>query len=561
MPSKRADIGPDEVQEAKDAAAARRYTSRNPLIFADNLERGLSLRVQGGSASWILKFQNKTKSLGSLSEIRTATAAREVAVKARSLMRDGGEIGGYLTARKAGKSHGQAVSKVAADKAKAANRWTWETLVENYADGYLSEPRMTTRGVVKQPSMKTAAEAKRYLTMAETKPLSGRLLSELTAGDLEDVRDACAIAGRKTASRQFVAYSKGALSFARRKHSRAAGLEGAPKWWLEVEKLDTTIPKAKDRHPSLAELARVLYLAEKHRKMPGRKYGRATTETVLAAVWWITVSAQRVTAGLSLRKAHVLPWPDGPDGWKVAFFPAEVMKSRRPHSIPVPPRVALLFERALDEDSAFVFPATRGKDSPLSRWSASTLIDRLRGRSANPKAGAEFDGPDLLEGIPPFSLHDLRRTFATTCADMSVRGDAISAVLDHAAVETGQAPIRTSDITRAAYDYSQRLDLKRVAVEAWTDALFTACDAEWKARKPRIAQPTPPTKPGDKVPFSPNAPWYALMEERAKRAIVTDAAAKEEAATLAAQRGAVALGKLGKLNKTEEDEPEFLPED
>jgi integrase len=387
------------------------------------------------------------------------------------------------------------------------------------------------------------------------------LLSELGVGDLEDVRDACARAGRKTASRQFVAYSKGALSFARRKHSRSAGLEGAPKWWLEVEKLDSTIPAPRDRHPSLEELARVLYLAEKHRKIPGRKYGRATTETVLAGIWWIALTAQRVSAGLSLRKAHVLPWPDGPEGWKVVYFPPEVMKSRRPHSVPVPPRVALAFERATaSADSAFVFPATRGKkDAPLSRWSAATLVDRLRGRSANPKAGAEFDGPDLLEGIPAFSLHDLRRTFATTCADMSVRGDSISAVLDHADIATGQAPIRTADITRIAYDYSQRLDLKRIAVEAWSDTLFAACDAEWKKHRPRTAQPTPPTKPGDKVPFSPNAPWYALMEERAKRAIVTDAAAKEAQRNVVEFRQPLQIRKLA--DALEDDTPYEGPED
>lgn len=532
MPSHRANIGPDEVREAKAAAAASTYTSRDPLIFADNIERGLSLRVQGGAASWILKFRGMTRTLGNLTEIRTATTAREVAAQARAVIRDRGNLDVYLTARRAGSDHGTATDKVDVTAARAAGKWTWETLVKEYADEYLSNSRVTARGIRKEPSLRGAAEARRYLLMSETKPLWGRLLSELYVGDLEDIRDVCAKAGRKTASRQFVAYSKGALSFARKKHSRAAGLEGSPKWWLEVEKLDSTIPAPRERFPSVKELARALYVAETVRKIPGRKINKETTEGVLAGLWWIAVTAQRVTAGLSLRKIHVLPWPDGPKGWRVVFFQPTVMKGKRPHSLPVPPRVALLFERAASpDDSVFVFPSTRDlgeRDRPLSRWSVATAIDRLRGRSANPKAGAEFDGPDLLEGIPEFSPHDLRRTFATTCADLSVRGDAISAVLDHAdSAATGQPPIRTAEITRVAYDYSQRLDLKRQAMEVWTDALFAACDDEWKRhRRYRGLRRLLPLEP-----------WYVKME-------------REKAA-------APSKLNLAKLRKAPDEEDEF----
>lgn len=514
MPSRRADIGPDDLQDARAAAAAQTYTSRDPLIIADNIQRGLSLRVQGSAVSWILKFRGMTRTLGNLAEIRTATTAREVAARARAIIRDGGNLDVYLSSRRAGGDHGRATEKVGIAVAHAADRWTWETLVQHYADGYLSHPRTTARGIRREPSLRAAAEARRYLLMDEAKPLFGRLLSQLSVGDLEDIRDACEKAGRATASRQFVAYSKGALSFARRKHARASGLEGSSKWWLEVEKLDSTIPPPRERFPSLKELVRTLYVAETVTKIPDRKIAKETSVEVLAGLWWIALTAQRVTAGLSLEKTNVLPWPDGPAGWKVAYFPPTVMKGKRPHSLPIPPRVALLFERAAaPQESAFVFPSTRGiddNDRPLSRWSVATAIDRLRGRSADPKAGAEFDGPDLLDGIPQFSPHDIRRTFATVCADLSVRGDAISAVLDHAdSAATGQPPIRTAEITRIAYDYSQRLDLKRQAIEAWTTALFSACDKEWERNRPR--QGLHRQRPR-------HDPWYVTMErERAAR--------------------------------------------
>jgi integrase len=538
MPSKRADIGPGEVQEARAAAAARSHSSRDPLIIADDICRGLSLRVQGGSASWVLKFSGRTRSLGSLAEIRTAKAARELAAHTRALMRSGEEVKSYVRSRQAGRSHQDAAAKVSTEQARAAGRWTWEDLATQYADVYLSSPRVTTRGVLKQPSLATAAEARRYLMMEEASGLFGRLLSELRPGDLEEVRDVCARAGRKTGSRQFVAYAKGALSFARKKHSRSAGLEGAPKWWLEVEKLDSTIPSPRSRLPSLKELAAVLYRAERYRVMPGRDSGRKTSETVICSLWWLALTAQRASAGLSLRRSHVLPWPNGPEGWKVAYFPADVMKGKRPHSVPVPPRVTLLLDRAIwgaDEESQYVYPALRmmGEkvDAPLSRSAPKLLLDRLRGRPADLEvaraqqeaavaSGEEVhQAPDLLEGIPYFTPHDIRRTFATVCADLAVRGDAISAVLDHADVSTGQAPMVSADITRIAYDYSQRLELKRMAIEAWTDALFAACDAEWASHQPRrsIFQKVPP--PRRKVTnqsamplLTVAEPWYRTLE-------------------------------------------------
>lgn len=548
MPTKRVELNADHLKQARQAAADRTYLASDPLFLADMNEKGLLLRVRGGKAEWILKHGGKTRTLGTLGpergdlkpgEIRVIKEARELARKTRALLKDGTDPKAFLTGTAAGKGEEDATAAAERHTAIASGKWTWETLVEKYADGYLAAPRMTTRGVLKQPSLNTAAEARRYLTMEGAKPLFGKLLSELRPGDLEDVRDTCAVAGRKTASRQFVAYAKGALSFARKKHSRVAGLESAPKWWLEVEKLDSTIPAPRNRHPSLEELARVLYVAEKFRTIPGRKNAKATSETVLAAFWFLALTAQRVTAGLSLRKEHVLPWPNGPEGWKVIYFPPEVMKGRRPHSLPIPPRVAVLFERAAKErqGSDFAFPATRAtgeEDAPLSRWSVAILIERLRGRSADPKAGAEFDGQDLLEGLPNFSPHDLRRTFATICGDLSVRGDAISAVLDHADISTGQAPIRTADITRVAYDYSQRLELKRIAVEAWTNAVFDAVEQEWEGNRPRsfVRMPPRPRRPeygspgwdawaeqikveADKLAsstFSAIGPWYKVME-------------------------------------------------
>lgn len=535
MPTIRVEIGPKHLKEAAAAADQRACSSGDPLIFADVVEKGLQLRAQASSVTWLLKWNGKTKSLGGLDGVPNAKVARELAQKVRALLRDGIDPKAFLTGKGAGKSDDIAEGAAKRQTALASGQWTWEKLVEEYADGYLSHPRLSN-GRLKPPSEASARNAKLALMTPEADSLKGRLISELSAGDLEDVRDKCRDSGRKTASRSFVANVRAALSFARKKHARKSGLEGAPKWWLEVEVLDETAVAPRTRMPSIEDIARTLYVAEKHRVLDDRRNTRATSEIVLCGLWWLALTAQRTGAGFALEKAHVLPWPEGPQGWKVVLWSEGVMKSRRYHALPIPPRVALVFERAAltgREGSQFVFPATairEGKtDGHLDKNAPKNLMERLRGKRANPKGGkaSQATGVDLLEGVPHFSPHDIRRTFATVCGDLTVRGDATSAVLDHAGLETGQKMMRSADVTRLAYDYSQRLELKRIAMEAWCNAVFQACDTAWAAelRKPRST--------GDSfrlqteklrrlnidlssgVPFSILEPWYTTMERRA----------------------------------------------
>ncbi|KAB2720368.1 integrase family protein [Brucella intermedia] len=541
MPTNRVEIGPKHIAEAKEAAEARAYTSRDPLIFADVVEKGLQLRIQAASVTWILKWSGKTKSLGDLESVTNAKAARERAQKVRNLLRDGTDPKAFLTGKDAGKSEAAAKAAAKQQTALAAGFWTWERLIDEYADNHLGKPRLS-RGRLKPPSLDSAKGARTALTTPEADILKGKLVSELDIGDIEEVRDACAANGRPSASRAFVRNAKAALTHAKKMHSRKSGLEGRPKWWLEVQILHSTAVQPKTRMPTVNELARVLYMAEKHRTLEGRKNSRATTETMLCGLWWIALTAQRTNAALAIEKANIFPWPaedHGPaNGWKVAAWAEEDMKSKRFHSLPIPPRLVLLVERAIAagrEGSKYLFPSTalrKGKDDGhLDKNSPKNLIERLRGKRANPKGGkaSAATGVDLLEGIPHFSQHDIRRTFTTTCVNLAIRGDATSAVLDHAGLETGQEMMRSADVTLLAYDLSQRLVLKRIAMEAWTNRLFAECDKVWRQSHPHFATPGETTMKKldwdridfanlqQGVPFSPAAPWYEIMEEAAAR--------------------------------------------
>ncbi len=543
MPSHRVRIGVKHVKEARKAAEAKSYGTSDPLIFADTGEINLKLRTQGGTAAWNVRWNGQTVTLGTVEDIDDPDVAREMTRGVVALLRAGKDAKAYVAARLAGDDTETATVAATVSTARKDGKWDWKEMVRQYADIYLSNPRTNSQGETKEPSLETVKEVKRYLLkIPETHHLHDRLISTLRRSDLEKIRNTLADAGKKTPSRQFVAYSKAALTYAEAYESDASGLHENNLWWHKLKKKQETIPQAKTRHPSLAETAKLLYLAEKNRVMPERKVERETSENSLCGLWWLALTGQRASAGLKILKENILPWPDAPDGmkdWKVAFFPAQTMKGKRAHSLPIPPRVALVLERAIRsarKDSAYVFPATRlegGKtDSHLSRSTPRLIIQRLRGRAADPRAHAEArkkaekkgepfeELPDLLAEMAEFSTHDFRTTFATECGNMSVRGDAVSAVLDHQSIRTGDEPRFAAPITRQAYDFSQRLELKAIAMKAWADALFEAVDKEWEAQKPRLArgrQFTPmPLRKAEEVRartgFSASTPWYVTME-------------------------------------------------
>lgn len=555
MPSIRVDIGPAQIREATGAAEARTYTSRAPLIFSDLLERGLSLRVQDASVSWLLRHGKTTLSLGNLGTIKTAKAARELAKQVRASIVNGDDPRAYLKARHTGRDHREAIDQVTGRTARKAGKWTFETLAARYVDDYLAKPKLT-RTRLKAPSEKTVVDARYYLGLAQWEPVRGKLLSEMTAEDLEGVRDAALRDKGGTASRKVVDYGRAALTWAKRFQKGASGLGSTPPWWLEVEQVHVSRPRT--RFLTLDQIARVLHVAETVRVMPGRKIAKQTSETVLCALWWVVLTAQRTGASMSLSRAHVVDDPDAP-GWRIALFPAEDMKSRRYHALPLPPRVGLLLDRcaAVSRESAFVFPsyrqAARGtgevRDIPLYDSAVALLIRRLRGRDA---AGEKAAQTDLLDGVPPFSPHDLRRSLATILSDMKVRGDGASAVLDHSAPTPDGSAFQESAITRLVYNQSQRLELKREAMTAWTDAVFAACDAEWDSHRPKGLRVA--TVPDGALPAW--VPWYREAEAEAGRRVAKEA---ERVRREREARGPVRLdlAKLGTVGDAGEPDPEW----
>lgn len=573
MPTHRVEIAPKHLEEAKEAAEARAYESGDPLVFADVVEKGLQLRVRAGTASWILKFNGASKSLGKLLEVKTAKQARERAQNVRAIMRRGEDPAEYLKSLAVMKDHGKAAADTESRKARADGAWTWAQLADTYEAEHIMQPKVQQNGEIKPPSEDSRKDFRRYGdTEHHKKHLSNVLVRDITAELIEEIRDLAVKTNGKNAGRKAVQWISSAMSWGQEHHRKHTGLGFQPRWWTLVS--PGYKPPRRNRYLTLEQIAKVLYRAERYRDIPGRAQRKETNEAAISALWWIVLTAQRTTASMSLLSARVVDDKDA-SGWKIAAFPAEDMKSRRYHALPLPPRVGLLLERAklgIERESQWAFPSLKVRrnkselieDIHIHDTTVNLLIRRLRGKDT---VGKKRGGVDLLEGIPHFSPHDLRRSLTTILTDMKIQGAAASAVLDHSSGTPGESEFQEADITRLAYNRSQRIELKRDAMAAWTEAVFEAVEKEWQAHAPRMAAPLPPVDlaTAKKIPFSSSAPWYKIMEgsnalaDRRRQAEAERQAAEQ--AKVVAFRKPLTTGDLKRLAEAGDVEPDFLPED
>jgi integrase len=111
----------------------------------------------------------------------------------------------------------------------------------------------------------------------------------------------------------------------------------------------------------------------------------------------------------------------------VLTIPASRMKGKQDHAVPLTPAVvALMGDRPRDRDAKahpFVFSTTDGK-RPFSGFS--------KAKAALDKHANKLREEDGREAMPPWVLHDLRRTAKTLMQRAGVRPDISERVLAHA---------------------------------------------------------------------------------------------------------------------------------
>jgi integrase len=453
--------------------------------WSDVREPGLKLRVRKYKATWYLKFGAKTVTLGPASRWSVAQA-RAMASHVRGMLKCGLDPNPWVDARLAGASADEAVGVVLRREGKERNEWTLAELMQRYRDDHVKVGRVV-RGQRRPPSANTLNDVEVLMRQQPYLAIAGRLLRELDERTLETYRNSLAQLHGGSASRKGLAYIKAALTWARKHHPAAAGLVGISGWWRDVAALH--VEQVKTRAPTLADIGMTIALAEATRQFPGRSINAKVSGATIAALWLLAFTAHRREATVSVARGELIEDVRAGDGWGILYRPPHVMKGRREHVLPIPPSAMAILRPIIEEktNSNWLFPAARlakdGSEVHLHGSAINKLLLRLRGHDEKSRAAGV---PDLLTlagvTVPDWSPHDLRRTLSTLVEDWTTRGDAVSAAIDHEGRGAGQATQETAArgaaaITRTAYSQSQRLLLKRIAMEPWCDAVVAAVEA------------------------------------------------------------------------------------
>jgi integrase len=481
------------IKEATAMASSGETPPGNIHIYSDERAQGLRLIVQKNRASWVVKYKDKSLTIGwvwpeGLRPLKTATAAREMVPIIKGLLdEDPAQVEPFLVAKYAGRDNKAAI----AEMRPVVTTWT----LQQCADAMIEARTKTT---AQSPLRKASVdEINRTLKRPEMKDLVDTAAVLLKRGEVEKVRDKIEASSGISAAKKCVSNIRTILNYCCEYKSGESGLDHKDMWW-ELLKTDSKII-ARTRAPSLSDIVKTLQLAAHYldHPLPGRVDGKhGVRDNVYAAMWWLILTSQRTSAGLALQKVDFYPDPRD-EGFYLAAWDEEAMKGKKTHVLPIPSRAVQhmlpLIEAAADHGSKWAFPSERGSDENdicISRTAVRQFIVRLQGR--DPLMRGKDGARDLLgeAGVLHWTPHDLRRSITAVMDDAGIPGGA-SAVLAHeiklsehlgedALTEAQReewAANRMAKITKLAYGGGTFLKLKKSAMTIWTDAVLDAWEA------------------------------------------------------------------------------------
>jgi integrase len=131
------------------------------------------------------------------------------------------------------------------------------------------------------------------------------------------------------------------------------------------------------------------------------------------------------------------------------LLPGERTKNSLSHSVPLSVAALEILEPRLKRGRAFVFPGRNSQKVSM----VADAPNRARARNQ-----------DAI-GVPPFTVHDLRRTVNTHMARLGVESQLRSRIMNHVAA-------RKASITEGVYNAHSYDDEKRVALDRWAAELI-----------------------------------------------------------------------------------------
>lgn len=381
---------------------------------------GLAIRVQPtGSKAWYYRYRFNGKQ-------DTYSLGRYPSV-------------GLLEARE---SHGEAVALHAQginpkhaqrdEKARNESAWTMAVLFELWLQSYAKTPTIRTKRtpsplVVEQACWRWGHYLKERVGSLLVKHVDARTVKS-TVSKIAGTQSRNQASKCLTMLRAMLAYAEA--------HGQ---IDTNPAQGIQPGQLGATKSAPRDRVLSLAEIKRLWDAIE----------GARLDASAANALKLLILTGQRRGELLKAKWQHVDL--DG-DRWTL---PAETTKSRREHTVYLSSAAVELLreQQAVTGNSEYVFESQRSSGQPIGDASLTTAIARLQGRKL---AKQNMNAP--LADMPRFSVHDLRRSFATgLLKHFGTAPHVVEQMLNH-------APTDRLIETYQRHDYAKE---QRLAWQAW----------------------------------------------------------------------------------------------
>ncbi|WP_244474501.1 Arm DNA-binding domain-containing protein [Methylobacterium sp. Leaf85] len=344
----------EHVKKAGRMIAAGKVPGRG-IDFSDEACPGLTLRVTPLSGTWLLKTRTSTIRLGDMAAVPLA-AARVAAERTRVDLRDGRDprpdvrVYAHAMATTGGDHETAAdaawpveIERQSDEDRRRHGPWEWRDLV----DLFLEEKRPDL-----DPDYFPAYAS--YLRHKAFDRIARRPVREVTATDLQGIRNTIIAEHSKSAAARAVRQGREMLDWAWSNHSGVSGMAKATeKWPLWKDQWSIKYRPGKRRHaPEIDELARTMAVAERYRTLGQTEH--ATAPGTLAMLWFTVLTGQRTGAVAETARLDVAPIAEdagvpGP-GWRAVTWSAGVMKEDRPFVLPLPPGAWYVIDRVLAED-------------------------------------------------------------------------------------------------------------------------------------------------------------------------------------------------------------------
>lgn len=460
MAFQRVEITAKIVQEAARVASSRPDGAH---VWADTRLPYLQIRVRGGSARWTIKALKTMRALGDIRErhpeFLSVSDARKAAADAYSALRYGDD-----------------------QPIEESTSWTLSRVCLAY-QSMISRPRWINNRL-KPASAGTADDVRRAFAQPSYQSLGPVPVTELSRPLLNAARDGIASYRQRQKN---VAYIRAALTWAADTHPDESGLtEDIDRWWERLTAGDpdpTTMHAIEKRraqhraHKAALDVDAIGELLVRHETYcAGRTAEEKISPGVRYGLWWVCMTANRRLSTVKLLREDLLPSdPQDPEMGR-AMWPSDTMKAKQPFWLPLPPPVrdvalgsiadytAIIAKSHGEWPSRWVFASTRRYGRDPDNDDVSVYPNSLNRHLARMRAAK------ALKGLPYFSLH-LARSVMANFLDRHVSPIASSLVLAHTLPNTAE---ESSPTTREYYLTSQRMDVKRDAMIAWSEALTAA---------------------------------------------------------------------------------------